>query len=65
MDQDEGRIEHLYTESNPNAPVLVRLDGRVVGEIRPVEGGWQYVPKGAKEGGEIFVTLGGCQRSLR
>lgn len=36
----------------------VRLEGKVLGEIRPVHGGYQYFPKGAaKQAGEVFKTL--------
>jgi hypothetical protein len=42
----------------------VRLDGPLVGEIRKVKGGFQYFPKGQKEGGEIFKTKQAVYRSL-
>ncbi len=44
--------------------IAVKLDGRPIGEIRQVPGGWQYFPKGHKEGGDVFPTLEGCKRSL-
>jgi hypothetical protein len=31
-----------------NANVIVTLDGKHVGTIRPVQGGWEYRPKGKK-----------------
>jgi len=43
--------------------VVVRLEGKVVGDIRKVEGGWQYKPKGARPGG-VFPTLEACKASL-
>ena len=62
-------IEYQYTEGKPNADVKVRLDGKVIGEIRrevfPLpNGGWRYFPKGWKVGGELFSSLGKCQKSL-
>lgn len=44
--------------------VVVKLDGRIVGRIRKVEGGWSYFPKWQSEGGEVFTTLRECQKSL-
>jgi hypothetical protein len=43
--------------------VEVKLAGKKVGEIKPVDGGFQYFPNRA-EGGEVFPTLGLCKRSL-
>lgn len=57
-------IEYLYTEENPNAPMPVRLNKKVVGTIKRVKGGWQYFPLNHKKGGEIFETIGQVQRSL-
>jgi len=45
-------------------PLPVLLDDKLVGEIRPVNGGWQYFPKGSKIGGDVFKRLPDCQRSL-
>ena len=53
----------------------VYLDGKHIGEIREVENGtfsrfeipifgYQYFPKGQKEGGEIFSNLSECKASL-
>jgi len=60
-------IEYLYKEGvEPcsREPLKVRVDGRIVGEIRKVEGGFQYFPKGQKTGGEIFKSVSAVQRSL-
>jgi hypothetical protein len=57
-------IEYRYTEGDRNANVLVRLDGKIVGEIRKEEGVWRYYPKGSKDGGEGFNTLRACLKSL-
>lgn len=60
-------IEYLYQEGVPaceKEPLQVRLDGRIIGEIRKVEGGYQYVPKGQKTGGDILPTVNAVQRSL-
>jgi len=52
-----------YTHK-PSGKIKVLLDGRVVGEIRKVNGGYQYFPKGQKVGGEVFQSWGQVQRSL-
>lgn len=60
-------IEYLYTEGQKSCerkPLKVRLDGRICGEIRKVEGGYQYFPKGSKSGGVIFSSIGAVQTSL-
>jgi len=62
-------IEYLYKEGEEacsKEPLLVRMDGRIVGEIRRVDGGYQYFPKGSSKGngGEIFPTVAAVQRSI-
>ena len=65
-------IEYLYTEGKPDADVKVRLDGKIVGEIRRelIPFGfaqvhvWRYYPKGQKSCGEDFPSLRACQKSL-
>ncbi len=49
----------------------VYLEGKKVGAINEIIaaqnagiGGWQYMPKGHDEGGEIFTRLNECKRSL-
>lgn len=37
--------------------VEVRLDGKLVGIIKTVIGGYQYFPKGSKVGGTIHKTI--------
>jgi hypothetical protein len=49
--------------SKPKGPVVVLLDGRVVGKIRPVDGGYQYVTKNNSLG-EVFPAFHACVRSL-
>jgi len=44
--------------------IAVLLDDRRVGEIRTVEGGFQYFPKGQRTGGEVFPSLAACKQSL-
>ncbi len=59
-------LEYLYTEGRNDVPVPVRLEqGKVVGEIRPVNGGWQYFPRDSKHGWDVFPSLTECQRSLK
>jgi hypothetical protein len=60
-------IEYLYTEGkigDRNTPVPVRMNGKRVGTIKPVKGGWQYFPMNHKQGGEIFDTIDKVQKSL-
>ncbi len=57
-------IEYLYTTEKQNEPIPVRLDGKRVGTIKPVKGGWQYFPLSHKKGGEIFETVDEVQKSL-
>ena len=61
-------LEYLYQEGvNPctTEPLKVRLDGVICGEIRKVENGFQYFPKGSKFGGEIYKTVTLVQKSLK
>jgi len=44
--------------------IHVLLENKRIGEIRSVEGGFQYFPKGQKKGGEVFPTLAACKQSL-
>ena len=50
--------------SKPNGPVVVLLEGKVVGKIRPMHPGYAYQPKNAGVVGETFPTFRECQRSL-
>lgn len=43
----------------------VYLSGQKVGQINSVKGGgFQYTPKGQKEGGEVFTTVDEVKQSL-
>jgi hypothetical protein len=44
--------------------VSVKLDGRVVGDIREERDGYRYFPRRSKDGGLLFPTLSACKRSL-
>jgi len=44
--------------------IKVKLDGRLVGHIKTVVGGFQYFPKGRKSGGEVSPTLNQVKDSL-
>ena len=61
-------IEYLYVKGKEQGdreyPVPVKLDGKVVGIIRPVYEGWQYISNGRMEGGEIFKTIQEVQNNL-
>ena len=56
-------IEYLYTEGE-KACETEPLKVRRAGEIRKVKGGYQYFPKGEREGGEIFASVVAVQKSL-
>jgi hypothetical protein len=61
-------IEYLYKEGEKaceKEPLIVRVSGRISGEIRKVTGGFQYFPKGQKTGGEILDTVTKVKRTLR
>jgi len=60
-------IEYLYQEGiEPcsKEPLKVRCYGRICGEIRKVDGGFSYFPKGQKVGGDVFKTVSDVQKSL-
>lgn len=63
-DADGNLFEFCYTEGRNDVPIAVRMNGRVTGEIRPVDGGWQYSPKGQKTGGDVFKTVTELQYDL-
>jgi len=43
----------------------VTIDGKVVGEIRAVSGGYQYFESGQSKGGRVFTRLAGCKLHLK
>jgi hypothetical protein len=52
--------------------IVVKLDGKVIGEIKEVPMpnytqriGYQYFPKGSKTGGEVFAFKADCMNSLK
>lgn len=60
------RIDYEDVESRRGSSdvMRVKLDGRTVGVIRLVEGGFTYVPKGQKKGGAVFRTVRELQRDI-
>lgn len=44
--------------------VKVKLNNKLTGEIREVDHGWCYFPKGKTQGGEVFSNLNDCKISL-
>lgn len=42
----------------------VRIDGKIVGEIKSVATGYFYKPTGSRKTGEVFETLAAVKRSL-
>jgi hypothetical protein len=57
-------MELNYEWSLDKANIKVKLDNKIVGTIKSVIGGWQYFPKGKKEGGKVFLTISQVQKSL-
>lgn len=53
-----------YIHQDQTGKVQVKLDDRVIGEIRKEDGGWRYFPKGKKDGGDLFPSLAKCKLSL-
>ena len=54
---DKNRLAYVQN-------ITVILDGKVIGIIKEVIGGFCYFPKGSKTGGEIFTTIAACKSSL-
>jgi hypothetical protein len=52
-----------YTEELNQGRIRVKLDGKTVGYILKVDGGYQYKTIGGTLG-EVFATLAACKRSL-
>jgi len=44
--------------------VTVKIDRKIVGEIKKTDNGFQYFPKGQKTGGQVYNTLGEVYKSL-
>ena len=62
-------ITYKTTNTYPLKCVAVYLDKKYVGDIFErtwtlFGKGWQYFPKGQKEGGEMFQSLALCKKSL-
>lgn len=51
---------HKYVCSNN---LIVKIEGKRVGEIKEVIDGWQYFPKGKAPGAE-WSSLAHCKRSI-
>lgn len=64
FESSRGRINPDITYTPQIQKFDVRLSGRIVGSIAPVVGGWQYVPKGQREGREVYPTFALCQASI-
>lgn len=47
-----------------NANIAVYLDKKRAGTIKKVAGGFQYFPKGGKNGGDVLLTLQAVKASL-
>jgi len=44
--------------------VTVYLSGRRMGIIKSIRGGWKYVPRAGRIGGEVFATVEEVKRAL-
>lgn len=53
-----------YDHDRSSSTIWVRLEDRNAGYIREVQGGFQYVPRGQKDGGEVFDSVGAVKRSI-
>ncbi len=53
-----------YQQNRKTGAEVVKLDGRVVGEIRATIGGYQYFPKGQKDGGAVWSNIAHCKRDI-
>lgn len=53
-----------YKHLDRGYPVDVYLGDKKVGQIRLKNNGWIYFPRGKKQGGSPFDTLGECMKSL-
>lgn len=56
-------ITYTFPPDDTNI-VVVKDNDRVVGSIRPVMGGYAYLPKGWKTYGETYASIGEVQESL-
>lgn len=64
-----SNISYFNLPSLSQRPALgVRLDGRVVGRIMPVKGGYRYQPKGQYRNpsawGDLFGSVDACKASV-
>jgi hypothetical protein len=60
-------ITYYYPEGkigDRNTSITVKLDGKKVGMINPVDGGWQYSAMKSKSGGKVYPTIKEVQKSL-
>jgi hypothetical protein len=69
VELDRARIAVYLGQGNPRGPGGRKY--KAAGMIRRRNAtrpdkpqGWQYVPKGQREGGEIFASVELCKRSL-
>ncbi len=53
-----------YQENRKAGTELVKLDGKIVGKIRPVVGGFQYFPNGQKDGGAVWPSVARCKLDI-
>jgi hypothetical protein len=60
-------LSYLYQEgvkACSKEPLKVRLEEKIIGEIRKVDGGYQYWTKDGRHSGDIFESVTEVQQSL-
>ena len=60
-------IKYLYRQTGIGGvdyDLKVKLDNYIVGAIKKTKGGFWYVPKGQKVGGDVFDTVEEVKRSI-
>lgn len=53
-----------HETKSPTWRITVKLDRKVVGQIRNVAGGFQFFPKGKDKGGDILPSVKAVKRSI-
>ena len=56
--------KHSTNISSYDTNISVFLDNKHVGVIKNVSGGYQYFPKGKKNGGDVFTSVKDVKDSL-
>jgi hypothetical protein len=57
-------ITYVYSPTGSQKPIIVKLDGKAVGKIQQVAGGFRYMPAGSRTGGAVLPSVAAVQRSI-